>query len=427
MVGERRDHTESVPDERRLLTIADYETKARDILPRPLFDVLFGWFGAPGFEGNTHSMEVLAATRLRPRVMAGVEHRKLSTTVLGQPISLPVMIAPAGYHQRSHPEGELATARGAAGAGTLFTVSTASTYSIEEVAEVAAGPLWFQLYFFRDRAINRHLIERAEAAGYRALMITVDSLGRSRERELRFDFTRHTEHRTIRSIDPERVQRNFQQIDASYLSDGLSYHMNFDRAFTWDDLGWVRSVTSLPIVIKGVQTAEDAALARAHGVDAVVVSNHGGHALPDSRGTLEALPEVVEAAGAAVEVYVDGGFRRGPDVLKALALGARAVLVGRPIFWGLAVDGEQGVRDVLEIYRAELDGAMTLCGVRDVAHVDPALVALPHAGAPGGAAATVAGQLATLAGLVDRGRLSPDEYERAKALVLAPGREEVGR
>jgi 4-hydroxymandelate oxidase len=417
-MGGKSDQTESVADERDLLTIADYEARAREVLPRPLFDVLFGWFGAPGFEGNTHSMEALAATRLRPRVMAGVEHRKLATTVLGEPISFPVLIAPAGYHQRSHPEGELATARAAAAAGTVFTVSTASTYSIEEVRDVSDGALWFQLYFFRDRAINRHLMERAEAAGYRALMITVDSLGRSRERETRFDFTRHTEHRTIRTIDPARVLRNFQQIDATYLSDGVNYHMNFDRAFTWDDLAWVRSVTSLPIVIKGVQTAEDAALARAHGVDAVVVSNHGGHALPDSRGTLEALPEVVEAVGSDLEVYVDGGFRRGPDVLKALAVGARAVLIGRPVFWGLAIDGEQGVRDVLGIYRDELDGAMTLCGVTDVEQVDPALVVLPPSGRRPTTGTAVAAQLLVLAELMDRGRLSDGEYRRAKEAVL---------
>jgi 4-hydroxymandelate oxidase len=404
--------------EGRLLTIADYEERARGILPRSLFDVLFGWFGAPGFEGNTHSMEALQATRLRPRVMVGVEDRKLSTTVLGEPISLPVMVAPAGYHQRAHPEGELATARGAAAAGTLYTVATSATYSIEEVAEVATGPLWFQLYFVRDRSINRNLIERAEAAGYRALVITVDSLGRSRERELRFDFVRHEEHRTIRSIDPARVQRNLQSIDATYISDGINYYQNLDKAITWDDLAWVRSQTSLPIVIKGVQTAEDAVLARSHGVDGVVVSNHGGHALPDSRGTLETLPEVVEAAGGEMEVYIDGGFRRGPDVLKALALGARAVMVGRPVFWGLAVDGDQGVRDVFEIYRAELDGAMTLCGVTDVEHVSRSLVVPPGQGGGAVPATTVAGQLAALAELVDRGRLSDEEYRRAKALVL---------
>jgi 4-hydroxymandelate oxidase len=363
--------------DRRLLTIADYEALSREILPRQLFDVLFGEFGAPGFEANTNNILAFRSTRLRPRVMVGIEARKLSTTVLGQRIELPVMIAPAGYHQRAHPLGELATARAAKAAGTVFTVSTASTFSIEEVADATDGPLWFQLYVFKDRVLDARLVERAEAAGYKALMVTVDHLGRSRERELRYDFSRHTEHRLVHTIDPDRVLRNFQGMGFEQVPGADNYKANFDETFGWRDIVWLRSKTSLPIIIKGIQTQEDARLCVEHGVDALVVSNHGGHASPDAKGTLETLQEVSAAVGGRLEIYLDGGVRQGSDVLKALALGARAVLIGRPVFWGLAVDGELGVRNVLEVLRGELDSNMTLCGVADVENVSSHLVTTP--------------------------------------------------
>jgi 4-hydroxymandelate oxidase len=398
-----------------LLTIADFEARSREILPRQLFDIIFGGYGVLGFEGNTHSIQAFDNSRLRPRVMAGVGTRKLSTSVLGEPITLPLMIAPAGYHQRAHPEGEQATAKAAAAVGTVFTVATASTYSIEEVAEASGGgPLWFQLYVFKDRELNRKLITRAEQAGYKALMVTVDQLGRSRERETRFDFTKHTEHRTIRTIDPARVLKNFQGMGGPNL-DGDNYHGNFDRDFTWSDVAWLRSCTSLPIIIKGIQTGEDAALARKAGVDAVVVSNHGGHGSQDSKGTLEILPEVVAAAGPTMEVYLDGGIRRGADILKAVALGARAVLVGRASLWGLSVDGQAGVEQVLDIFRSELDGTMTLCGVADVQRASQDLVELPGTG---GRAQRMIGHLVELASLHEAGQLTEEEFGLAKQVVI---------
>lgn len=401
--------------ERELLTVADYEARARRVLPTQLFDVLFGSGGAPGFEANTSNLAAFRAARLRPRVLVGVGTRTMATTVLGTPVSLPVLLAPAGYHQRAHPDGELATARAARAAGTVLTVSTASTFSIEEVAAATDGPLWFQLYVFKSRALGERLIARAEAAGYRALMVTVDHLGRSRERETRFDFSRTTEHRIVSTIDPDRVLRNFQGLDLPGVPDGDAYRTQFDEDLSWRDLAWLRRSTSMPLVVKGIQTAEDARLCREHGVDGIVVSNHGGHASPDARGTLETLPEIVAAAGGDVEVYLDGGVRRGGDVLKALALGARAVLVGRPIFWGLAAGGEEGLCRVLDIYRAELDSAMTLCGVTDVRRAGPDLVAAPPSwGAPRG----VVDQLERLAGLFEAGRLTEAEFAAAKAAVL---------
>lgn len=361
----------------RLLTVADYERASREVLPRQLFDVLFGGQGANSFEAEERNLEAFRAVHLRPRVMSGVAERKLSTSVLGHPVSLPVLLAPAGYHQRAHPDGELATVRAAHGEGTVLTVSTASTFTIEEIAAASNGPLWFQLYMFKSREVDERLIRRAEQAGYKALMITVDHHGRSREREIRYDFGRTSEHRTVHTIDPERVLINFREMDFAGVPTSDAYRDQFDFAFTWQDLDWVRSVTSLPIILKGIQTAEDARLCVEHGVDAIVVSNHGGHASPNARATLEALPEIVAAAGAALEVYLDGGVRRGGDVLKAIAMGARCVLIGRPIFWGLAVDGERGVREVLRVLKAELDSEMSLCGVGDVERVDPRLVATP--------------------------------------------------
>lgn len=359
-----------------LLTIADYEARSREVMPRQLFDVLFGGEGADAFEAEARNLDAFRATRLRPRVMTGNATRKLGTSVLGQSISLPVVLAPAGYHQRAHPDGELASARAAHAEGTILTVSTASTFTIEEVAAAGGGALWFQLYMFKSRAVDEQLIRRAEEAGYKALMITVDHLGRSREREIRYDFGRTTEHRVVHTIDPKRVLANFAGMELAGTPSADAYRDHFDHSFQWSDLAWVRSVTSLPIVIKGVQTAEDARLCAEHGVDALVASNHGGHASPDARATLETLPEIVDAA-RGVEVYLDGGVRRGGDVLKALALGARCVLIGRPIFWGLAIDGESGLRHVLQILRSELESAMSLCGVGDVELVDRRLVATP--------------------------------------------------
>jgi isopentenyl diphosphate isomerase/L-lactate dehydrogenase-like FMN-dependent dehydrogenase len=358
-----------------LLTLADYEAKARELMPRPLFDVLFGAHGTPGFEANTRNLDAFAALTLRPRVMRNVANRDLSTTVLGEKISLPVMIAPAGSHQRGHPDGELATARAARAAGTILTVSTVSTYSIEEVAEADSGPLWFQLYLYKNRPLTELLVRRAEQAGYKAIMLTVDQLGaRSQEREVRFDFQIFGEERVVHTISPERVLRNFAGVDLPEMPTGTTMAASFEDNMTWAEIAWLRGVTGLPIVLKGIQTAEDAALAVEHGVDAIVVSNHGGHALPEAEATLTVLPEVVDAVRGRIEVYVDGGVRRGSDVLKAMAIGARAVFIGRPLFWGLSVAGADGVLAILQILRDELDSAMALCGVRTCADISPALV-----------------------------------------------------
>lgn len=389
-----------------LLTVPDYEARARDTMPRALFDRLFGTYGAPDWVTNTNNVAAFNAIKLRPRVLVNVSHRDLSTEVLGQKIGFPVMLAPAGTHQRAHPQGELASARAAGAVGTIMGLSTASSYSIEEVAEAATGPLWFQLYFFRDRELTEILVRRAQRAGYNALMLTVDNLGaRSREREYRYAYT----------LQAERTLKNFVGIELPNLPTRDNFGDSFESALNWSDLEWLRSITPMPLVIKGIQTAEDARLCVENGADALIVSNHGGHALQGTKGTIEMLPEVADAVGDRVEVFLDGGIRRGTDVLKSLALGAKAVFIGRAIFWGLSVDGEAGVRRVLEILRDELDVAMGLSGVTDVKNVDRSLVVEPNGGRYGD---NMVGQLERLARLLEQGYLTREEFDTLKVKLL---------
>jgi 4-hydroxymandelate oxidase len=339
------------------------------LLPSPLFDILFGTYGAPGFETNTINIQEFDKLRLCPRVLMAAGHPCLETTVLGSDLPFPIMIAPTGNFQRVHPEAELAVARAAGELRTIMAVSTASNYSIEEIAAVASAPLWFQLYFFRDRGLNRMLVQRAEQAGYKAIVVTVDNVtARSRERDYELmDGQIHT-------IDPARLLTNLKGCEGPNTPTMKTLHESYEADLGWSDLEWLRTVTSLPLVVKGIQRAEDAALCAQHGIEGLIVSNHGGHVIRGSIATIEALSEVVDAAGSGVEVYLDGGIRRGSDVLKSLALGARAVFVGRATFWGLTVSGKDGVRTVLEILRDELAVAAGQCGVANVASADATLV-----------------------------------------------------
>ncbi len=386
-----------------LLTINDYESRAKETMPKALFDRLFGELGAPDWTSNTANVLAMESVKLRPRVLVDVSRRDLSTEVLGQRISLPVMLAPTGTHQRAHPAGELASARAAAAADTIMGLSTASSYSIEEVAQAAENPLWFQLYFFQNRELTEILVRRAENAGYAAMMLTVDNLGaNSRERE----------HRYAYILESERILKNFQGIELPDLPTRENFAESFESALNWRDLEWLRSLTTMPLVIKGVQTAEDARLCAENGVEALVVSNHGGHAMQGTDGAINMLPAIADAVGDRLEVYLDGGVRKGADVLKALALGARATFIGRPIFWGLSVAGEEGVRHCLEILRQELSVAMGLCGVTDARRVDPSVARNPAA------EASPVADLERLARLLEQGYLTREEFEGQKARLL---------
>ena len=297
--------------------------------------------------------------RLRPRVLVDVSASALDmgTTVLGTPVSMPILVAPTAMHCLAHPEGECATAQAAGRANTLMIASTTATRSLEEIAQAASGPLWFQLYVYPSLQFAEKLVHRAESAGYRAIVLTVDlpTLG-NREKDRRNNVT---------IPPPPFREANFVDIDKA----GQEW-----VSLTWESLSWLRSITSLPILLKGILTAEDALLAIEHGMDGIIVSNHGGRQLDTALASIEALPEIVEAVAGRCEVYFDGGIRRGTDILKALALGAQAVLVGRPVLWGLAVNGAEGANDVLEILRKELELAMALSGRPTLNNIDRTLV-----------------------------------------------------
>ena len=353
------------------LNIDEYARQAAQCLPQMVYDYYEG--GADDEITVRKNRRAWQQIALKPRVLVDVRQRDLSTTVLGERIEFPILTAPCGFNALAHPDGELAVARATAAAGTIQVVSTAATYSLEEVAAAAPnGVRWFQLYCYRDRGITRSLVERAVAAGYRALCLTVDApfVGR-RERDIRNQF----------GLPPGLRWKNleahgFDKMEAGGDGSALKKYIEniWDAGLTWEAVDWLRDLSPLPLVLKGVLTAADARLAVAHGVRGIVVSNHGGRQLDGAVSTASVLREIVEAAGTRAEVCVDGGIRRGTDVLKALALGARAVLVGRPYLWGLAVDGQAGVSRVLELMRAELDLGMGLSGMPNVASIGRELV-----------------------------------------------------
>jgi 4-hydroxymandelate oxidase len=347
------------------LTIDDLHAIAAERLPRMAYD-----YYASGADDELTLGDNEAAwrrMRLRPKCLVDVGACDLATTVLGTPVSMPVLVAPTAFQRLAHPDGECATARAAAAAGTVMTLSTLSTCLLEDVArENAEGARWFQLYVYRDRGVTRALVERAEAAGFRALVLTVDApyFGR-RLRDVRNGFA------LPEGLTVANLASGMGEVGAVSGNSGLATYVAsmLDQTLTWRDVEWLRSVTRLPLVIKGVVRGDDAARAAELGVGGVVVSNHGGRQLDTTVATADALGEVVDAAAGRGEVFVDGGVRRGTDVLKALALGARAVLVGRPVLWGLAADGEAGVATALGILRDELKLALALAGcggVRDV-------------------------------------------------------------
>jgi isopentenyl diphosphate isomerase/L-lactate dehydrogenase-like FMN-dependent dehydrogenase len=298
--------------------------------------------------------------------LCDVSEVSTATTVLGTAIALPVLVGPLAYQQLYHPDGECATARAAAAAGTVMAVSTFATRSHEEISAAAPGLVqWCQLYVFQDRGVTREHLAGAAGSGCSAIVLTVDTPRLAqRERDLRVGFE-------IPSDLPLPYARAAIGTAAQNPADQFAL---LDASVSWRDLEWIASEGQLPLVLKGIVTAEDAELAVAHGAAAIVVSNHGGRQLDGAPATLDALPEVVEAVAGRVEVFLDGGIRRGTDVAKALALGARAVLVGRAPIFGLAAGGEEGVRHVLELLREELELALCLLGCTSPAELDPAHV-----------------------------------------------------
>jgi 4-hydroxymandelate oxidase len=340
------------------LNLADVAAGARRRLDPVHWDFFAG--GAGDERTLRANEEAFARHRIVPRVLCGTGERDLRTSVLGAELALPVLIAPTAFHRLAHPEGEVATARAAAEAGTVLVVSMAATRALEEIAATGAM-LWFQVYPQPDLAFMTAVVRRAEAAGCRALVVTVDSpvFGR-RERDLRHGFL---------ALPRGLVCENMRD------TGGRVRDIVMDATVDWSRIAWLRGITELPIVLKGVLHPADARLAVEHGVDAVIVSNHGGRQLDGAVATVDALPGIVAAVDARLPVLIDGGLRRGTDVLVALALGAAAVLIGRPVIWGLAVGGTAGVRHVLDLQRAELDRALALTGAARPGDLGPDLVA----------------------------------------------------
>ncbi|HSP56033.1 MAG TPA: alpha-hydroxy acid oxidase [Dehalococcoidia bacterium] len=351
------------------VNVRDYESIARDKLDRQIYDFIAG--GAEDEYSLVDNVSAWSRLRLLPRVLRDVTNVDTATEVLGQAVAAPILLAPVAYLRAADPEGERAVARAAADPATIMVLSTMSTVPIEEVAATTAGPRWFQLYVYPEREITKRLVQRAEAAGYNALCLTVDVpyLGR-RERDLYNHLQFPAGVLPANFVDMVEVGE-FHASDSALAAQAASM---ISPAITWDDVDWLRSVTSMPVVLKGILAAADARIALEHGVAGIIVSNHGGRQLDGVPAPVEVLPDVLEAVSGRVPVLVDGGIRRGTDVLKALALGAQAVLIGRPYVWGLAVEGEAGVRRVIRMLQEELRLAMALCGCRSVGEISRELL-----------------------------------------------------
>ena len=335
------------------VNVGDYEKLARDALD----EGSFGYFAGGAADERTvrANREAFDRWRLRPRMLVDVTSVSTAATVLGQELSMPIVTAPVAYQRMAHADGEVAVARATAELGTVQCLSTFATASLTEIADAAPGaPRWFQLYWHPDRGITKALLDQARETGFSAVLLTLDVpvLGR-RERDLRTGFT----------LKPGLTIRTYGSAlgELGALTPALAAEL-IDPRLTWRDLEWLHEAAGMPVLAKGILTAEDALLAAEHGCAGLVVSNHGGRQLDRSVASLDALPEVVEAVGDRLEVLMDGGVRRGTEVAIALALGARAVLVGRPVVWGLAANGEEGARHVLELLRAELELTLALLG-----------------------------------------------------------------
>ncbi|XP_028417849.1 hydroxyacid oxidase 1-like [Dendronephthya gigantea] len=351
--------------------ISDFENYARAFLPKNAWD----YYSSGANEGITlrENRQAFERLKLRPRILKDVSNIDMSTTILGEKIDFPICVAATAMQKLAHPDGEIATARAVVQAGTCMMLSSWSTSRIEEVAEASSSGLkWLQLYVYKDPSVTLDLIRRAESSGFKAIAVTVDTplLGR-----------RYGDARNKFSLPPHLTLANYKQSYATGVKSdkdsGLATFVNslINSSLTWEFIPWLRSVTKLPIVLKGILTAEDARLAVQHGVDGILVSNHGARQLDGVPATIEALPEVVSAVDGKCEVYLDGGVRFGTDALKALALGARAVFVGRPILWGLSYQGEAGVSKLLQIFKDEFKLAMGLVGCDCVKDISRNLVA----------------------------------------------------
>ncbi|XP_043671074.1 peroxisomal (S)-2-hydroxy-acid oxidase GLO5 [Vespula pensylvanica] len=346
--------------------LEDYEKYATNNLPPIVRDY---YKSGAGEESSLRwNREAFKRYRIKPRFLRDVSKRDISTTILGEKISMPLGVAPAAMQRMAHPDGECGNAKAAEAMGTIFTLSTISTSSIEEVAEVAPKCIkWFQLYVYIDRNITLNLIRRAEKAGFKALVLTVDApIFGDRRADLRnkFSLPKH-----LRLANFEGILSN--KINTSKTGSGLNEYVSdlFDQSLSWEDVTWLKNVTKLPIVLKGILTAEDALLSVKYGAAAIIVSNHGARQVDGVPATIEVLAEIANAVKDKIEIYMDGGIRQGIDVFKALALGANMVFIGRPMLWGLCHAGEKGALNILDMMKKEIDQVIALTGCTTIKDV----------------------------------------------------------
>jgi isopentenyl diphosphate isomerase/L-lactate dehydrogenase-like FMN-dependent dehydrogenase len=361
----------------------EWEARAREKLEPAAFDYVAG--GAGSEATMRANLEAFYRWRLRPRMLRGTDRRELAAEVLGARSAAPFMLAPVGVQSIVHPDAELAVARAGAATGIPMVVSTAASTPMEEIAGALGDtPRWYQLYWVNDREVVESLVNRAEVAGYGAIVLTLDTLHIGwRDRDLRNSaFLPFLAGQGIAQFtsDPVFRSRLAEPPEDNPGLAGLTWVQMFPNlGLTWADCGWLRDLTKLPLVAKGVLTAEDARMAIDAGFDGVIVSNHGGRQVDGAVAALDALPEVRTAAGEGFPVLMDSGVRRGADVLKAVALGADEVLLGRPYVWGLAVGGQEGVEDVIRALTAEIDLTLALVGARSPEELDPSFVSLAPA------------------------------------------------
>ena len=353
-----------------VLNIFDLERLAKERLPVLAYDYYrSGAWDETTLKANRESFEKL---KIHYKILVDVEKRDLSTTIFGQHIDFPILVAPTAFHKLAHPDGELATGRAALKSKTIMTLSSLSTTTIEEVAEATNKTFWFQLYINKQREYTRDLVARAESAGAKALVVTVDTpLWGRRERDVRNGF--HLPP-GLSAINLVKYQQDGLAKGQTGAGLGQSFSWVLDATLQWKDLEWLATITKLPIIIKGVCRVDDAIKATEHGIKGILVSNHGGRQMDSAPATIDVLPAIVDAVGNHATVLMDGGIRRGTDAMKALAQGAKAVLVGRPVLWGLAAGGQQGVEKALSMLREELDLGMALSGCRNLKELNRSLL-----------------------------------------------------
>lgn len=356
-----------------LVSLEDYETVAKDRIP----EGALGYYRSGAGDEFSLSLNKVALNRLRlrPRFLRDVSVRNMTYTIFGDTVSMPLGICPTAMQKMAHPDGELANARAAEKAGIIFTLSTISTSSIEEVAQAAPKCIkWFQLYIYKDRDATKKLVRRAELAGFKAIVLTVDApVFGVRRADIRNNFNLPS-HLRFANFEDDKSKSDSKDNDERISGINKYVTSQFDPTLNWNDLKWLVQFTKLPVLVKGVLTREDAILAVEFGARGVIVSNHGARQLDGVPAPIEVLPEIVDAVGSKTEVIIDGGIMQGTDILKVIALGAKMAFIGRPALWGLAVNGQNGVEGVIDILRRELDNAMSLCGCKSLKSISRELV-----------------------------------------------------